>query len=68
MAHASVGDAASAPAISPSSPLLADLGATTERLFSFDPVSRVLKLSLLAEREATPARKRPRRRAAAHGG
>ncbi len=31
------------------SPLLADLGATAERLFPFDPASCVLKLRLLAE-------------------
>lgn len=31
------------------SPLLADLGATAERLFPFDPASSVLKLRLLAE-------------------
>ncbi len=30
-------------------PLLADLGATAERLFPFDPASCVLKLRLLAE-------------------
>ena len=32
-------------------PLLADLGATAERLFPFDPASCVLKLRLLAEAE-----------------
>lgn len=31
------------------SPLLAELGATAERLFPFDPASCVLKLRLLAE-------------------
>ena len=31
------------------SPLLADLGATAERLFPYDPASCVLKLRLLAE-------------------
>lgn len=31
------------------SPLLADLGATAERLFPFDPASCVLKLRILAE-------------------
>ena len=30
-------------------PLLADLGATAERLYPFDPASCVLKLRLLAE-------------------
>lgn len=35
--------------LSEHSPLLADLGATAERLFPFDPASCVLKLRLLAE-------------------